>query len=132
MLILSICFFLHLNNMKIIILLPFFLISSCSFYKKEPSGLKNSSGKFIYYDFASSPGQKDTVIYRMKSDRVVLIEVPVSALIKLFFDNRESIPYEGDFSADVIYSSNNRIDYFKLKTMNKKDINIEVKAEDIN
>lgn len=119
-------------------LLIVLLLSSCSWFNRVPSGEKAIEGTFIYEDFVSnencvSNGCKgDMIILRLKSGRSILAQVPTRALVKAFSDKRLSIPYKGNFKAQVIYDSMNRVDYLKLLSLDDQVLDMEVKAKDTN
>lgn len=102
-------------------------ISGCNWMNPSPSGTKSIEGSFIYFDF-----NQDTVVLRLKSERSFLVEIPTKSLIKVFFDKRQSIPFEGSFKAEVIYDAQKRIDYMKIKSLNDASLELEVKAKDVN
>ena len=118
-----------------------FLLNGCSWFDRAPSGSKTIEGTFIYDDFESVSDSTcvgadcpkgDIVVFRLKADRAFLVQIPTRVLIKSYYDKHKAIPYEGHFSAHVIYDSLNRVDYLRIDSMNDESVKLEVKAKDIN
>lgn len=123
-----------------IAILILFSVSSCDFLRRSPSGERSIVGSFTYFDYyvlndprcVSNCANGEMVVYRLKTERSFLVEIPVKTLIKTFFDKKKSIPFQGDFKGEVIYDSLNRVDSLKIESFNDQGMFIEVKAKDVN
>jgi len=123
-----------------LIALSLFFVSSCDLLKRNPSGERTIVGSFTYFDYyvLNDPkcGEKclngEMIVYRLKTERAFLVEIPVKTMVKTFFDKKRPIPFSGEFKGEVIYDSLNRVDSLKIESFNDEGMFIEVKAKDVN
>lgn len=125
--------FLHLLKVRYFLVLLTFLMTSC-FWSGTHRGVNSHSGTFIYYDYdPSSFNETDSMIYLFKTnDKTIIGSVPLKTLVKAFYDKKESIPFKGDFEAEVIFDKLGRVDSFKLISLDSNLVNIQIKARDHN
>jgi hypothetical protein len=109
-------------------------IAGCS-WLDAPRGERTMTGNFIYSDFDPSYfGEKESSItYLFKTgNKSFLGSVSMKSLVKAFYDNKKSIPYQGEFQANITYDAYGRLDQFQLQNLDGQKINLNIKARDQN